>query len=270
MTTDFPSNLTRTDSSTFGLEQESKNISKKTPTKILLGHRSYQEDLHEKEAYYDVSLDKEKLANSFVKTRMCTTVDKNENCRHGENCRFAHSLDELKISNCLFEQRCRFVRMSNGELINYGEKVCSHKHPHETKDNFFTRTGLDRYKKSLNSVDQVSKPQVEAEDQHSFVQQQVEHQQSFWQPPPHPLFQPVFLHPHSPPLFQHGFSQPVFWQPPLPPFPKPFVDQQCQTNKVETLTDEILVIRVPKELANQAIEIAMNSGKSRIQIEIIN
>jgi hypothetical protein len=62
----------------------------------------------------------------------------------------------------------------------------------------------------------------------------------------------------------------VFWQPPLPPFPKPFVDQQCQTNKVETLTDEILVIRVPKELANQAIEIAMNSGKSRIQIEIIN
>jgi hypothetical protein len=113
MTTDFQSKLTRTDSSTFGLEQESKNISKKTPTKILLGHRSYQEDLHEKEAYYDVPLDKQKLTNSFVKTRMCTTVDKNENCRHGENCRFAHSLDELKISNCLFEQRCRFVRMSS-------------------------------------------------------------------------------------------------------------------------------------------------------------
>jgi hypothetical protein len=267
MTTDFPSKLTRTDSSTFGLEQESKNISKKTPTKILLGHRSYQEDLHEKEAYYDVPLDKQKLTNSFVKTRMCTTVDKNENCRHGENCRFAHSLDELKISNCLFEQRCRFVQMSNGELINYGEKVCSHKHPHETKDTFFTRTGLDRYKQSPKSVAQ---PQVEPQPQ--VVHQQVETQtqfvqHSFWQPPQPPLFQPVF----SQPVFsQPVFSQPVFWQPPPPPFPKPFVDQQCQTNKVDTFTDEILVIRVPKELANEAIEIAMNSCKTRIQIEIIN
>ena len=279
MTTDFQSKLTRTDSSTFGLEQESKNISKKTPTKILLGHRSYQEDLHEKEAYYDVPLDKQKLTNSFVKTRMCTTVDKNENCRHGENCRFAHSLDELKISNCLFEQRCRFVRMSNGELINYGEKVCSHKHPHETKDTFFTRTGLDRYKQSPKSVAQpqfVAQPQVvdhQVETQTQFVAQPqvVDHQvetqtqfvqHSFWQPPPPPLFQPVFSQP--------VFSQPVFSQPPPPPFPKPFVDQQCQTNKVDTFTDEILVIRVPKELANEAIEIAMNSCKTRIQIEIIN
>jgi hypothetical protein len=57
---------------------------------------------------------------------------------------------------------------------------------------------------------------------------------------------------------------------------QPLVDQQCQTNKVaETITDattleQILVIRVPKELANQALEIAMKSGKSRIQIEIVN
>jgi hypothetical protein len=64
------------------------------------------------------------------------------------------------------------------------------------------------------------------------------------------------------------FTQPMFLQPPPPPpLPKPLVDQQYQTNKVD---DEILVIRVPKELANQALEIAMNSGKTRIQIEIIN
>ena len=248
MTTDFPFKLTRTDSSTFGLEHEKerkyKNIAKKTPTKILLGHRSYQEDLHEKEAYYDVPLDKEKLTNSLFKTRMCSNAE----CQHGNNCRFAHSLDELKISNCLFGQRCRFVRMSNGELINYGEKVCSHKHPHETKETFLSRTGLDSYKQSSKSVDQ---PQVEPQPmfwQPQFVQAQVEPQHMFWQP---------------------QFVQPMFWQPPPPPFPKPFVDQQCQTNKVETLADEILVIRVPKELANQALEIAMKSEKVRIQIEII-
>ena len=265
MTTDFRFKLTRTDSSTFGLEHEKerkyKNITKKTPTKILLGHRSYQEDLHEKEAYYDVPLDKEKLANSLHKTRMCSSLE----CQYGENCRFAHSLDELKISNCLFEQRCRFVRMSNGELINYGEKVCSHKHPHETKETFLSRTGLDRYKQSSKSVDQ---PQVEP--QPMFLQPQVETQPMFWQP----QFVQAQVEP-QPMFLQPQFVQPMFWQPPPPPpppppFPKPFVvDQQCQTNKVDTLADEILVIRVPKELANQALEIAMKSEKVRIQIEII-
>ena len=254
---DLPGKLIRTDSSTFGLEHEFerkyKNISKKAPTKILLGHRSYQEELHEKEAYHVVVVDKEKFASSLFKTRMCTTVDKNEKCQHGDNCRFAHSLDELKISNCLFEQRCRFVRMSNDKLINYGEKVCSHKHPHETKENFFSRIGLDRYKSCPKSVDQVAQPQVAP-------------QHSFWQPPPL-LFQPMF-------------SQPMFWQPPPPPFPKPFADQQCQTittaplkfggSEVEKLNDEIFIIRVPKELANQALEIAIKSGKVIIQIEIIN
>jgi hypothetical protein len=258
---DFPPKLTRTDSSTFGLkhqfEREFQNIAKKTLTKIILGHRSYQDELHEKQAYYDkengdqntsayeILADKEKLASALVKTRMCSSVDKNEECQHGEHCRFAHSLDELKISNCLFEQRCRFVRMSNGTLVNNGEKVCSHKHPHETKETFMSRTGLDRYKSSPKSVE----PQLA---------------QPFWQPPP------------PPPLFQPMFTQTMFWQPPPPPppppppRPKPLVDQECQTDKVvETLVDEILVIRVPKELANQALEIAMNSGKSRIQIEII-
>jgi hypothetical protein len=68
----------------------------------------------------------------------------------------------------------------------------------------------------------------------------------------------------------------MFWQPPLPPLPKPSVDQQSQTKQVAekfigtTTSDQILVIRVPKELASQALEIAMKSGKSNIQIEIVN
>jgi hypothetical protein len=275
---DFPGKLIRTDSSTFGLEhqfeRESQNIAKKTPIKILLGHRSYQEELHEKQAYYDqentdqstkaydILADKEKLASALVKTRMCSSIDKNEECQHGEHCSFAHSLDELKISNCLFEQRCRFVRMSNGALVNNGEKVCYHKHPHETKETFMSRTGLDRYKSSPKSVEpQVAHQQVP----------QPQLAQPFWKPPPPPpLFQPMFTQPmFTQPMFtQPMFTQPMFLQPPPPPpLPKPLVDQQYQTNKVD---DEILVIRVPKELANQALEIAMNSGKTRIQIEIIN
>ena len=257
-------------------EIKSENIrrtsAKKTPTKIILGHRSYQSELHEKEAYYDqenldqnksvydILADKEKLASSLVKSKMCSSVDKNVKCQHGEDCRFAHSLDELKISNCLFEQTCRFVRMSNGKLVNNGEKICSHKHPHETTETFMSRTGLDRYKNDS----QVAQPQVAQPQQPPLPQHM------FWQPPP-PLPQHMFWQPPPPPLPQH-----MFWQPPLPPLPKPSVDQQSQTKQVAekligtTTSDQILVIRVPKELASQALEIAMKSGKSNIQIEIVN
>jgi hypothetical protein len=124
-------------------------------------------------------------------------------------------------------------------LVNNGEKVCAHKHPHETKETFISRTGLDRYKGatlcSTPSVEQKTQPQVD----HSFR--------------PQPTIQTTF------------------WQEPLT---QPSVDQECQTNKVaemlnDTRSDQIFVIRVPKELATQALEIAIKSGKSRIQIEIV-
>jgi len=223
------------------LDFQSENIfrksAKKTPTKIMLGHRSYEDDLYEKE----------KLARSFIKSKMCFSLNKNETCQNGTNCRFAHSLEELNVSNCLFEQRCRFVRMSNGKLVNNGEKVCAHKHPHETKETFISRTGLDRYKGVTPcvtpSVTPCATPSVEQKTQH-----QVD--QSFRSQPT---------------------TQTTFWQEPLT---QPSVDQECQTNKVaemlnDTTSDQIFVIRVPKELATQALEIAIKSGKSRIQIEIV-
>ena len=273
--------------STLGQEIESelkseKNISqtseKKTPTKILLGHRSYQNELDEKEAYYyqenvdqrtgafQILADKEKLAGSLIKSKMCSSVGKNEKCQHGEDCRFAHSLDELKISNCLFEQRCRFVRMSNGKLVNNGEKICSHKHPHETKETFMSRTGLDRYKCAKPSVAQPQVVQPFSQQPHNPL--------TFWQPSPQ-----VSVWHSSPPIPQPTVDQQIpsqltFLHPPPPPLPQPTVDQQTNTvpEKLNeaTTSDQILVIRVPKELANQALEIAMNSGKTRIQIEIVN
>jgi hypothetical protein len=286
---DFPS-LGKDDSTLESEENISRSSAKKTPTKIMLGHRSYEDELHEKDAYYDnqrtgayeILSDKEKLASSLIKSKMCSSVGKNEECQHGENCRFAHSLDELKTSNCLFEQRCRFVRMSNGKLVNNGEKVCFHKHPHETNETFMSRTGLDRYKCAPQSVEQKTQPRVVQ----SFCQQphppltfweQPPSQPTFWhpqttvdqQPPP----QPAFWHPQTT-VDQQPPPQPAFWHP--PPLPQPTVDQQFQTNKLpETLNDattseQILVIRVPKEIANQALEIAMKSGKTRVQIEIIN
>jgi hypothetical protein len=251
------------------LKSEQNISAKKTPIKIMLGHRSYEDELREKDAYYDkqnceqrtsayeILADKEKLASSLAKSKMCSSVGKNEECQHGENCRFAHSLDELKISNCLFEQRCRFVRMSNGTLVNNGEKVCFHKHPHETKETFMSRTGLDRYK----CTQACAQPSVERKTQPTVAQvDQPRNPLAFWQPPPH-----VSVWHSSPPI-----------PPPTvdPPLSQPLVDEQTNTvpEKLNdaTTSDQILVIRVPKELANQALEIAMKSGKTRIQIEVIN
>ena len=279
--------------STLGLELKSpldseKNISrtsaKKTPIKIMLGHRSYEDELREKDAYYvnqnsdqrssayEILADKEKLASSLAKSKMCSSVGKNEQCHHGENCRFAHSLDELKISDCLFEQRCRFVRMSNGKLVNNGEKVCSHKHPHETKETFMSRTGLDRYKCAQLTVERKTQETVAQVDQ-PFCQQP-HNPLAFWQPPPQVSVWHSSTPIPQPTVDQQLSSQLSFWPPPPPPpLPQPIVHQ---TNTVpekmndETTSDQILVIRVPKELANQALEIAMKSGKTRIQIEVVD
>jgi len=207
-----------------------RSSGKKTQTKIILGHRSYEDDLREKYPYYKQnSANAEKLAVSLIKSRMCISVDKNEKCQNGDNCRFAHSLDDLRISDCLFEQRCRFVRMSNGELINNGEKVCLYKHPHENTNTFMLRTGLDRYK----CTNQVSLSNMDSSKQ---------------------LVTHCSNTDSSKELVTHCSNKIE------PPSSKTFID--ASTNKM-------LVIRVPKELACQALEIAMKSGNTHIQIDLV-
>jgi len=221
--------------SDFKTEVIHRSSGKKTQTKIILGHRSYEDELRQKYPYYKQkdmssnSANAEKLAESLIKSRMCISVDKNEKCQNGDNCRFAHSLDDLRISDCLFEQRCRFVRMSNGELINNGEKVCLHKHPHENTNTFMRRTGLDRYK----CTNQVSPSNMDSSKQ---------------------LVTHCSNTVSSKELVTH-ISNKI-----EPPSSKTFID--ASTNKM-------LVIRVPKELACQALEIAMKSGNTHIQIDIV-
>ena len=230
---------------------EPTNEIKKMPTKIILGHRSYEEELREqnksydeeeilsRKSAYDILADKEKLATSLAKTRMCKSVDANEPCQHGDECRFAHSLEELKFSDCLFEQRCRFVRMSNGELINVDStrKVCSHKHPHENIETFMRRTGFDRYKHVSTKVVVQPAPPFSPS-----------------QPPP-----PMSPPPSSQVQLVNCMDQPKVEQPKVE---QPKVDQSN--------SDQILVIRVPKQLATQALEIAIKSGKSNVQIVVVD
>jgi hypothetical protein len=220
---------------------------KQTQTKIVLGHRSYEEELRTEEVSYDTKrveayellANKEKLEMALAKTRMCNSIDKKEECKHGDQCRFAHNLSELKISNCLFEDNCRFVKMSDGKLRNNGTKICNHKHPQESKEDFMSRVGLDRYNKSKESL--LTRPQQQ------FV----------------PPTQPQFFQPPQQQLVPQPPTQPQF----VPP--SPTQPQQNDSVTTQTSTDQILIIRVPKELAAQALEIAMKSGRTHIQVEII-
>ena len=224
-----------------------------------MGHRSYEEERQSQiSSAYDVLADKEKLASSLHKTRMCNSLHTNEPCQHEDKCRFAHSLDELKISDCLFGQRCRFVRMSNGELINTDNttKVCTHKHQHESTESFMRRTGLDRYKCTQRPV----------------LQKVVVHPAppfSPSQPPP-----PLSSWTQRPTVEQPTVEQrPTVEQPTVeqPTVEQPTVEQHKIVTKQERIdSDQILVIRVPKQLASQALEIAIKSGKSSVQIVIVD
>ena len=260
-TNDFPE-LGKELGKDFGSIQTSEpkveTIFKKTSTKIILGHRSYEEDRQsQRSSAYDVLADKEKLASSLQKTRMCNSLDTNEPCQHQDKCRFAHSLDELKISDCLFGQRCRFVQMSNGELVNTDNttKVCAHKHQQENIQSFMRRTGLDKYKCMQRPV----------------LQKVVVHPAppfSPSQPPP-----PSSSSTQSPTVEQHTVEQHTVEQHTVEQHTveQPTVEQHKIVTKQERIdSDQILVIRVPKQLASQALEIAIKSGKSSVQIVIID
>ena len=235
-----------------------------TQSKIILGHRSYEEELRLQvpqkimEAY-ELLANKEKLETALVKTRMCNSVDMKEVCKHGDKCRFAHNLDELKISTCLFEDKCRFVKICNGKLQNDGFKICNHKHPQESTEDFISRVGLDKYNKQNNRKESFLPP--------------TQPRPQFVPPPPvHPQFvpptQPQFVPPPTQPQF---FTQPQFVPPPptQPQIVSPPTQNQNDSTSTQTSTEQVLIIRVPKELASQALEIAMKSGRTHIQVEII-
>ena len=237
---------------------------KQTQTKIILGHRSYEKELCDPKRVeaYELLADKEKLGNALAKTRMCNSIDKNEVCTHGDSCRFAHNLSELKISNCLFGDKCHFIKMSDGKLQNNGSKICNHKHPQESTENFMSRVGLDRYKKSKQTL----LPPTQTRQQAQFVPPPPPTQAQCVPPPPTqaqfvppPPTQAQFV-PPPPPTQAHFVPQP-------PPTQAHFVPPSSPSN--QTSTEQILIIRVPKELASQALEIAMKNGRMNIQVEII-
>jgi hypothetical protein len=78
------------------------------------------------------------------KTQMCRSVKEKTKCPHKSNCRYAHNFDELVVSLCGFNEKCRGVNQDNrGNYLNATNgKVCCYRHPGETKDNYRKRVNV--------------------------------------------------------------------------------------------------------------------------------
>ena len=195
------------------------------------------ETVKRKRTGIEVLADKDKIRQQLKRTKMCMSVSNGTTCPHGVNCRFAHSPDELSISDCFFGSRCKFVCCRNGVFSNTGNKPCQHRHPGETEDNYFKRTGLPDFRpKKAVPV----KPEMSTENFPTLSKSTPVQAPSKWLKPPSIIAQKT-----------------------LPPS-----EEEIQKSALPP-SEEETVIRVPKELAIQAMELAIASGKKLIRVEIV-
>ena len=158
-------------------------------------------------------------------TRMCRSVETNEPCRHGNNCRFAHDTSELVFLYCSFGFGCRNVeRQSSGVYKNKPGKICNHMHPGETKASVCNRIGITDIRPK--SISMPTKTTPSAYTQKSINTLQTNDQDKI-------------------------------------------METKIMNEPCTSLHEDEIVIRVPKDLALQAMEIAMKSGKTKIRIEIV-
>jgi hypothetical protein len=88
--------------------------------------------------------DKKEINKLLSKTKLCDSIKTGKTCRHGKNCRFAHSVEELVISPCVFGADCKFVVYNQGVYSNNRDKNCTHQHPEEKLEDYYVRTGLKK------------------------------------------------------------------------------------------------------------------------------
>jgi hypothetical protein len=118
------------------------------------------------------------------KTKLCDSVTKNTTCRHGNFCRFAHSLEQLSVKNCDYGKTCNFVVSKNGvwkNNNNYSNRKCLHIHPEEEMEAFYYRTGLKKRPVEVSPVatpvkkeKKVTVPQVKKQKPVKFVKENLE------------------------------------------------------------------------------------------------
>ena len=216
--------------------QSGKKLKNKKPKKVkntfTMGPKSYEEintdNLAKQERIDEAKkkIDTKRKPEDLKKTKMC----KNLGCTFGDNCHYAHHVDELQILDCAYGDDCRHVIVSGGKVTNAIGKICSYLHPSETLEECKNRTGV--VAKSLPKTGVTHAPPMEQRN----VQTNIV-------PPPPPI---VNMPP--PPMPKLYPVLPTMVQVPPPP----------------------LVLQVPKDMAAQALEMALKAGNKSVRIEIID
>ena len=245
---------------------------------------------------------KEFTNTDLRKTKMCTTLG----CTFGDNCNFAHSIQELQLHDCMFGDDCDHIAITPNGVINRGGKICLRKHTSETLENAKNRTGVkdhatvSRQAPHQSQALQVHPPQsppLQSQDPPPPPQAPPLQSQDPPPPPQAPPLQSQELQsqepqsqqpPPPPPQSQEPQSQepppppPQSLAPPPPPPqsltppPPPLVYNQIYSMKPPSMPTQFtqplmkpMVLQVPKELATQAMEMALKSGNYLVRIEIV-
>ena len=255
-----------------GSLQRKQPTDKKSVVKLVVPIKTYKDELQDKyrdderchddhrhcqraEAYNALS-NKTELGAHLTKTRMCNSVEKKETCRHGENCRFAHSLEELVTRNCFFKDECRFVRFENGKLVNNGRDICRNKHPHESQDEFIERVGLSHYKIRENALtrfpSRVQAPKVVTLEKSIDACDRYTTTTSSWV------------------STLKASLKPTVEEPTVVTIPSCLPEKTLlEVPEVPVEKKKEVVLRVPRELVMQALELAIKSGNTSIRVEVV-
>jgi len=224
----------------------------KKVTKLVIPLKTYKEELCER---YEARPVQENL-----KTRMCNSLDKNEVCRHGENCRFAHSLDELVIRDCHFKDRCYFVKIKKGKLVNDGCNCCRNKHPQESKDDFIERMGLSRYKTSAPTHEE-----IDVEDEPEIKHKEVKVDEAKVKVDEAKVDKANEIE------LAHWYEQCCENERQRRELERERLERErLERERNSESSQKEIVLRVPKVLAMQALELALNSGNRCIRVEVID
>ena len=236
---------------------EFPNLSKtnqRIKTANITEHKSKRSEAFEKLS------NKESLIKNLYKTSLCKSIFNDIKCPHGQNCRFAHSINELRTSHCLFGSDCRFIKnCSDNSYTNVtANKKCTHIHPNETRINFLTRIGVD-----ITKVPQEVPTEVCQE-----VPKEVPKEVPEEVPEEVPKEVPEEVPEEVPIESNYITSYPISKSnKKIHPIKKLVNSVREQTYTDEELTE--VLIKVPLALSQQAIDLALKSGKPNVRIEIV-
>jgi hypothetical protein len=290
----------------------------KNSTKMRLGAKSKKSELESDDGSidgrrteaFDALADKTGCASELLHTRMCRSLEDGVECPHGSECRFAHSQNQLRLTDCVFKDECRFVKCNaSGIYFNtkprpgVPRKVCRHLHPDETRENYMNRTGIDKFapvdapvaskqrsrvfsprpkistcvsvRRSQPTSEQIQQMQalriaeLEAELDAKWTEQENEEDNRKAAKENEFLLkeatQPRLPDP-SIPRPQGMLLAPAALPPPPPPPPKTVAEKPTASSNA---SDDTLVIRVPPDQYMMALEMAMKSGRGKVQVEIM-